>query len=347
MTMAERVAGEPLVSVIVPVFNGERHLDDCIRTILAQRHPALDVIVVDDGSTDDSAEICDVWAERDPRVRVLHTVNGGLSRARNRGIEVARGEYVTFVDADDVVAPDHVADLVEVARESGVELVNTTLVQFDDGGPAPQFHSGVCARVVSSDDALLEIVRRGVGFESCGKLMTARVMSSIRFTPGADFEDLEILPRLFAGVTAVAFSNAATYGYRRHPGSLMGGHNRVLRISLLDVLSSNIAFAATRHGSDSPAARRLTVAYALHGARVLEGAARAGVRREHGFDEAYRTFVARYLPVVLRTRELSVLYRFALVVSRVSPGTFTAGFGVARSLKATVAPNLRRASRTA
>jgi glycosyltransferase involved in cell wall biosynthesis len=336
-----------MVSVIVPVYDVEAHLDECVRSILAQRHSELDVILVDDGSTDASPLLCDAWAAGDSRVRVLHTRNGGLSMARNRGLDLARGDYVTFVDADDLLGPDHVAHLVEVAQEAGADLVTAPLVDFVDGGAAPAFRAGTGVRVDLTDDALGDIVRSGIGFSSCGKMMAAGVFSDLRFRPGADFEDLDILPRLFARTPRVAVSDAANYGYRQHAASLMGGHRRLLRTSLLDVLSSNIAFAVKRHGDGSQRAQSLTVWYVVNALRILEGAASSGVGREPGYDREYRRFMARHLRVLLRSHELTLIYKAAIVVSRVSPDAFILGFRVARRLKSTVAPNLRRAAGTA
>ncbi len=142
----------------------------------------------------------------------------------------------------------------------------------------------------------------------------------------------------------VAVSDAANYGYRQHPESLMGGHRRLLRVSLMGVLSSNIAFGENRHGVGSDAAQRLTVWYVVNALRILEGAANPGVGRETGYDREYRRFVFRHLRVLLRSRELSALYKGAIVASVVSPDAFILGFRGARRLKATVAPNLRRAA---
>ena len=96
----------PIVSVIVPVFNVEKYLDKCIESLIKQKLKDIEIILVDDGSTDLSGKICDEWKTRDSRIQVIHKKNGGLSDARNVGVELAKGKYIGFVDSDDYVSDD-------------------------------------------------------------------------------------------------------------------------------------------------------------------------------------------------------------------------------------------------
>ena len=335
-----------LVSIIVPVHNAAEFLEECLRSILAQTHTALEVILVDDASADDSLRICEEWARADPRVRVLAEEHGGASVARNHGLDVMRGAFVTFVDADDVLAPDHVDHLLGAARCTGADLVTADLAHYPSGAQ-PTFRPPTTVRTATPDEALARIVTSGVGFASCGKLVASAVFTDLRFTPGMPFEDLEILPRLFAKASLVAVSNGVTYGYRRYAESTEGGHLELLKSAMFGVLSSGIAVAQERHGYRSTAAARLTVGYAMQAAKMLEGAAAPGVAREPGFDRSYRQFMARNLRVLLRSADLSRTYKVALLVSVAWPAAFVTGFRVARRLKSTVAPNLRRASTAA
>lgn len=107
---------ETLVSTVVPVYNAERHLEKCIESICAQPLSPLEIILVDDGSTDGSGALCEEWARKEPRIRVIHKENGGVSSARNAGIEVASGQFITFCDSDDYLEPDYLATLLETAE---------------------------------------------------------------------------------------------------------------------------------------------------------------------------------------------------------------------------------------
>ena len=109
-------SGSLRISVIVPVYNTEKYLRRCIDSILNQTYEALEVILVDDGSTDGSGAVCDEYAEKDARVRAIHQKNGGISAARNAGIDAASGQYIAFIDSDDYVTGDMLAELLRICR---------------------------------------------------------------------------------------------------------------------------------------------------------------------------------------------------------------------------------------
>ena len=100
-----------LISIIIPIYKVEEYLDECISSVINQTYTKLEIILVDDGSPDSCPKMCDDWAKKDSRIRVIHKTNGGLSDARNAGIEVATGEYIAFVDSDDYIKPDMIAKL--------------------------------------------------------------------------------------------------------------------------------------------------------------------------------------------------------------------------------------------
>ncbi len=125
-----------MISVVVPVYNVVSYLDECVASIVAQTYTVWECILVDDGSKDGSGELCDVWAKKDERIRVIHQENGGVSKARNRGIEEAKGEYVVFVDSDDKIGAEHLACMANAPLAdlvvSGIrqEFQNGTFVEY-------------------------------------------------------------------------------------------------------------------------------------------------------------------------------------------------------------------------
>lgn len=113
----------PLVTIVVPIYNVERYLDTCVESIVNQTYGHLEILLVDDGSPDDCGRICDEWAARDSRITALHKPNGGLSDARNYGIDRARGEYIYCVDSDDWIQPNLVERALTVAQETDSDMV--------------------------------------------------------------------------------------------------------------------------------------------------------------------------------------------------------------------------------
>ena len=114
---------KPLISIIIPVYNAEKYLKKCLDSVINQTYKNLEIILVDDGSTDKSPEICDKYAEKDSRIIVLHKENGGVSSSRNAGLDIFKGEYLSFVDSDDYVEPDYIEYLyiflyIAVSRSS-------------------------------------------------------------------------------------------------------------------------------------------------------------------------------------------------------------------------------------
>ena len=125
-----------LISIIVPVYKVEAYLPRCVDSILAQTYKNLDIILVDDGSPDNSGKICDAYAEKDSRITVIHQANGGLSDARNAGIAVAKGAYLTFLDSDDWVPKEYIAYLYDLLKETGSAISLCNFLKTTNRGVA-------------------------------------------------------------------------------------------------------------------------------------------------------------------------------------------------------------------
>lgn len=328
------------VSVIVPVYRGEQYLDECLETLVAQTHSEIEIVIVDDGSPDRSGRIAVEWSRRDKRIELVAIEHAGAAAARNAGLAVATGDYITFVDADDVVHPKYVEWLLDAATRTHADLVTSSLSHYPDG-TAPAYSRPAQVEGMAPADMLERIVSTGVGFASCGKLVHSDVFRKVRYREGLPFEDLGVLPGLFAAATHVAETDAIGYGYRRYDGSTEGGHKRVLKTDLLRVLALNIADAEMRFGPNSLRARSLIVGYVVHAAKALEGQAIDSAAREVDFDATYRALVIHAAPA-LHCSDLSVPYKLALAVSALSPESFVRLLAVGRRLKSTVLPKLRR-----
>ncbi len=217
-----RAAG-PTVSVIVPVYKAEAFLDQCVESMLGQRERDFELLLVDDGSPDNSPALCDGYAARDPRVRVIHKPNGGVSSARNAGLDQARGSFVVFIDSDDWAEPDYLTRLLALQEETAEEgvLVMTDYQPFAPDGPEERdFPAPFTARLDGPDAdprAFRDLIFGFRLFPPYCKLYRRDVIEALglRFdTSIRTAEDFDFNMRYLARMKAVRYEPAATYHYR-------------------------------------------------------------------------------------------------------------------------------------
>lgn len=212
----------PEISIVVPAYNVEKYIAKCIDSLLVQTYENFEILLVDDGASDQTPEICDRLALKDSRIRVFHKKNGGLSDARNYGIERMTGKFLTFVDGDDYVSEDYLNTLhrminkrsdVQIAMISGQELSENE---------RPVKVSGVKERVLSSEQAVKKMLLRDeITHSSWGKLFRSELWSSIRFPVGQNYEDYATTYHVFSLADKIVFSNQPLYYYIQHSNSIM------------------------------------------------------------------------------------------------------------------------------
>jgi len=219
-----------LVSVIVPVYDVEAYLGRCVESILGQTHDAVEVILVDDGSPDACGPMCDAFALRDDRVRVIHKPNGGLSDARNAGLAVATGEFVTFVDSDDWVHPEYVEQLRSLLVRHGADVAVCGFVRTDTE-EVPDRHTPEVERCGSSHETMALLVgslhtNLTVAW---GKLYRAALFTEVRFPVGRLHEDEFTTYRVLHAAKKTAITTARLYYYWQRDMSIMGAGFSVRR----------------------------------------------------------------------------------------------------------------------
>ena len=219
--------GGPLVTVIVPAYNVAPWLPQCLESIAAQEYEHLEVIVVDDGSTDSTGDIARRMAARDSRFTVVSKPNGGLSSARNAALDVATGEWVMMVDGDDLVPPRAVSDLIAASRAGGAVDVAAGAWELFNDGEAPRFTQPDKATVATyiSEEAIKFIYYQEgrLTGSACARLLRRTLFDGLRFPEGKLYEDLAIAYDLYSRCTrGVAVTTAVVYGYRqRRVGSIL------------------------------------------------------------------------------------------------------------------------------
>lgn len=206
---------QSLVSVIVPVYNTEKYLDRCVESIINQTHQNLDIILVDDGSTDGSSEKCDFYAKNDQRIRVIHKKNGGQSSARNAGLDVCKGDYISFVDSDDWIEPDMYATLLTELERYGASLAVCGRYDAYEGSE----EKSVCKSfekdgLFSSYDILPQMTLGAVSdFSVCDKLHRRDLWENTRFPEGQIYEDFAVMYKILIAAENVVLCNEPFYVY--------------------------------------------------------------------------------------------------------------------------------------
>lgn len=213
---------EVLVSVIVPCYNVEQYLPKCIDSILNQTYKNLEVWLVDDGSPDRCGEICDKYAKKDARIKVIHKKNGGLSDARNVALEAARGEYIVFVDSDDYIAPNHIRGLSELLIEYHADIaVNPPCIFLQESTPRPCGDDRTS--VFSGTEALENMFyQKQIETSAWGKMYKRSLFEGIRYPYGLYFEDNPTTYKLFLKSNCVVFQNHQSYFYLIRSNSIEG-----------------------------------------------------------------------------------------------------------------------------
>jgi len=230
------------VSVIVPIYKVEKYLDRCIQSIINQTYKNLEIILVDDGSPDNCPKMCDDWAKKDNRIIVIHKQNGGLSDARNFGLDVATGEYVTFVDSDDLLSITFIEKLVEISKEYNAEIVSCGLQRFNDKIILENENIEI---IEYNKKQSLENTFKTAKYEfviSCAKLYKSEIFKGLRFTIGKIHEDEFICHRIFDKITKFVTTSEKLYYYYENPNSITGVGYRLKRINYLEALEDRVKF---------------------------------------------------------------------------------------------------------
>lgn len=211
----------PDISYIVPVYNADSYLEDCVDSLLGQHGPfRREIILVEDGSSDNSPDICARYAREHACVRTIAPGHGGLSVARNHGVAAATGRYITFVDADDMVAPDFERLTLDAAKQHDCDIVLCRVCHDS----IPQYNIKDSCHVLTATEALSYILyqRRGMTNSACGRIFSRSLIKDIHFMPGRWYEDLEWTPRAFIAThRMVAILDSTLYFYRDNPTSFI------------------------------------------------------------------------------------------------------------------------------
>lgn len=225
-----------LITVIVPVYNVEKYLSRCVDSIREQTYSPLEILLIDDGSTDSSGALCDEMAKEDARIRVIHQKNGGLSVARNTGIAYAKGKYLTFVDSDDWVKLDMIEYLYSLIREFHCRMSLCVHTVVKNGNEDCQF-VGRGKLTLSAHDCIESMLyHKAIGDTSaCGKLYEASLFDTVKWPEGKLFEDIGTVYQLYEKSGTIACGELSKYYYFIRENSITTGSFSRRKFDILEM----------------------------------------------------------------------------------------------------------------
>lgn len=233
------------ISIIVPVYNVSKYIRKCLDTIINQTYTNLEIILIDDGSTDNSGKICDEYAKIDSRIKVIHKENGGISSARNAGIKSATGKYIGFVDSDDWIDLDMYNRLYNNLKNENAEIscCNRLLVYSNK---QKEYGTSSYYEVMNSERAIELMCTYGyIGVSAYTKLYEKKLFKGTEFPTGKKSEDVFIMYKLFDKASTIVYDATPLYYYRQREGSITSAKN--INLDIIDASKEMMVFVEKKY----------------------------------------------------------------------------------------------------
>lgn len=248
-----------MISVIVPVYNVEKYLPECLESIVKQSYENMEILAVDDGSTDSSTEILKQASLQDARIHVLRKENGGLSDARNYALDRAKGEYAAFIDGDDTIHPQMLQKMLEVCEKEQADIAVCDM-EYHFENSTKKFSSGgeFAAGCVKDNPSLIRMNN-----SACNKLYRMSLFEEVRFPKGKYYEDLACVPSVLYEAGKIVKINEPFYYYRQRSGSI--AHTASMHIfDIYDAIEDTLKYVES-HGNEADVLKEIRHMYILHG----------------------------------------------------------------------------------
>ena len=251
----------PLVSIIIPVYNVEQYLDKCVESVIRQTYSNLEIILVDDGSPDNCPEMCDRYSKIDPRILVIHKKNGGLSEARNAGIDIAKGEYISFIDSDDYVEDNYVKILVDemIKYNADISCGKHNVIYSDK---VIKHYTGK-RYVLKPEDALdMLLYHNDMDVSAWAKLYKKSLFDKVRFPVGRLYEDAATTYKLIDKSSVIVLNSIPVYNYIIRDNSITNNSFSEKKLDLITSTKEMTDFIRKKYTElSSGCDRRLVYAY--------------------------------------------------------------------------------------
>lgn len=242
----ENMQQNDLISIIIPVYKVEEYIDECVNSLINQTYKNIEIILVDDGSPDSCGDICEKYKEMDSRIVVLHKKNGGLSDARNAGMQIANGNYFVFVDSDDYVSNKYVEILYNALNKDNADIAVAEMIKFYDNDNPEEFIESEEPDVIlySSRDIMnLYFTDKAATMTSAwGKIYKRNLFNEIQYPKGKLHEDEFTTYKLMHKAEKIAYVNIPLYFYRQRNNSIINSKYNVRRLDVLDAYKERLDF---------------------------------------------------------------------------------------------------------
>lgn len=297
----------PEISIIVPVYKMEQYLDECINSILSQSFKDFELLLIDDGSPDRCPQMCDGYSISDLRVRTFHKGNGGLSSARNLGLDHAKGRYIMFVDSDDLLAKDALKHLYDEITMTNADAVLGKVIRFITGTRVSRPYTHLDTRKEMSGKETLEVLIKGtlLNISVCGGLYKREIWDELRMPVGYICEDWYVTPSIYLNAGKVIFIPRLFYLYRDNAESTMGGLMRKPNLQVIQVAEH--CMSVIRHSDDTQLYKR-TLWSNLRRVWKYVGIIyrRGSVSKDTEFLSECRMFFKKYLLLAFKSRQMNL-----------------------------------------
>lgn len=232
------------ISIILPIYNVENFLPQCLNNVINQTHKTLEIILVNDGSADSCPQICENYAAKDHRIKVIHQKNGGLSDARNAGLKVATGDFISFVDSDDLLALDFCQKLLDALFENNADIAECNFLMFEGENDLKNLSHTRHAKteIFKTEKALELLIQQQLKQVVWNKIYRSEVIQDLQFPVGKINEDEFWTYKVFGNATKVVQIPDALYFYRQQEGSIMGKKYSIKRLDGLQALEERISY---------------------------------------------------------------------------------------------------------
>lgn len=232
--MNKKTYGNNLVSVIIPIFNVANYLEKSIDSVRNQTYKNLEIILIDDGSTDGSSNLCDIISKKDKRIRVIHKENSGIADARNVGLLNARGEYITFVDSDDWLEKSMIEELLTILKKRNADIIACeNYFVYENRVENSRFSNNILSQ--NSEEAIKTLIEdRKFRSRSWGRIYKFDVWDNVHFPHGKTYEDVSTIYKTYLNAKSIVLVDKPLYFYNQRDGSIVHSKNYKTMFNLLD-----------------------------------------------------------------------------------------------------------------